>query len=119
MESVKPEKVAGRFAFIIMSIKLRYFNLKNGIITPKGSKSYYWFDQRSLKETPAPESNYCFIFNFAKKAWVTDEMVKELISLCAELYPEIDHSNTFTCIIEHRQMLEKMFGKDIDLYGRG
>src|SRR6478752_8060471 len=100
MESVKPEKVAGRFAFIIMSIKLRYFNLKNGIITPKGSKSYYWFDQRSLKETPAPESNYCFIFNFAKKAWVTDEMVKELISFVGEIYSEINHSNYVYMLFE-------------------
>jgi len=86
-------------------MKYRYFKIKNEIITPIGKNDYYWFDVSFLKETPTEDGRKCFIFDFAKKDWVTNEMILELIKIARELYPNIDHTPTLESIAKHREFI--------------
>ncbi len=97
-------------------MKYKHFKNKNEIITPIGKNDYYWFDVSYLKETPTEDSLNCFIFHFAKKTWVTDEMILELVKIARDLYPEIDHTPTLENIASYREFLDEFHAKYGHIY---
>ena len=91
-------------------MKLKYFKIKGGIITPIGKNSYYWFDVEELKRPHIEGQSPCMISHISRKNWVTPQMIHELILIAKELYPEVDHTITLIEIIEYRENL-KAFSK--------